>query len=418
MAPTPRSRWGIALTLVALAVIGWFTLRPAPADAEAAASVPWTCLFPCGDQSLRDAILNVALFVPLGFAAALVLPPVRALLLAVLVTATVEFIQSRYLLGRDPSLRDLLTNGLGAWLGILLSTRWRLLLFPAPRPALTLAVVAGVGWVATLAATGWLVRPSLPRSVYWGQWAPELGQFDSWRGQLLAAEVNGWPLPSGRLTESDRLRELLERDSVMVTARVILGPPTVELAPIVSVFDSDQREIFLLGQLGEGLVFRLRTGLRAAELGEQSVLLPRLPASAPGDTLLLQGGVAGGAWMLAANGPAGGVIRRVPFSAGLLWSGLVPFHPLLGKLASLWSGLWLGALLLPAAWWGGRVGAHGVAIGLGAALLLTLVTRVLGLPLPAPAEWLGSLAGGVAGGEFGRWSRGWSGRPQGSPLHY
>src|SRR5690606_15130251 len=148
------------------AIIGWFTLRPAPADAEAAARVAWTCLFPCGDQSLRDAILNVALFVPLGLAAALILPPLRALLLSVVVTATVELIQFRYLLGRDPSLRDLLTNTLGAGLGILLSTRWRTLLFPAPRPAVALTALGGIGWLATLLATGILLRPSLPRSVY------------------------------------------------------------------------------------------------------------------------------------------------------------------------------------------------------------------------------------------------------------
>lgn len=407
MAPNPRSGWGIGLTLLALAIIGWFTLRPAPADAEAAARVPWTCLFPCGDQSLRDAILNVALFVPLGLAAALVLPPLRALLLSVLVTATVEFIQFRYLLGRDPSLRDLLTNTFGAGLGILLSSRWRTLLFPAPRPSVALTAAGGLGWLAALLATGILVRPSLPRSVYWGQWAPELGQFDTWRGRLLAAEVNGWPLPSGRLPDSDHLRGLLEQDSVLVAARVILGPPTVDIAPIVSVFDSEQREIFLLGQLGEGLVFRIRSGLRAAELGELTLLLPHLPASGAGDTLLLQGGVAGRAWILAASGPAGDLVRRVPFSLGLLWSGLVPFRPLLGELASVWSGLWLGVLLLPAAWWAGRAGAHGVAFGLGAVLALVLVSRALGLSLPAPAEALGSLAGGAAGGWLGRRSRVW-----------
>lgn len=407
MAPNPRSGWGIGLTLLALAIIGWFTLRPSPADAEAAARVAWTCLFPCGDQALRDAILNVALFVPLGLAAALVLSPLRALLLSVLVTATVEFIQFRYLLGRDPSLRDLLTNTLGAGLGILLSTHWRTLLFPAPRPAACFTAVGGLGWLAALLATGILLRPSLPQSVYWGQWAPELGQFDTWRGQLLAAEVNGWPLPSGRLADSDHLRRLLEQDSVIVSARVILGPPTADIAPIVSVFDSEQREIFVLGQLGEGLVFRIRTGLRAAELGEQTLLLPRLPASGAGDTLLLQGGVAGRAWILAARGPAGGVVRRVPFSMGLLWSGLLPFRPLLGELAPVWSGLWLGVLLLPAAWWAGRAGAHGMAFGLGAVLALLLVSRVLGLPLPAPAEALGSLAGGVAGGWHGRRSRRW-----------
>ncbi|MBK7925306.1 MAG: VanZ family protein [Gemmatimonadetes bacterium] len=119
MALKPRSRWGLPLTLASLAIIGWFTLRPSLDDAEAAARLPWTCLYPCGDYGLRDAVLNVALFVPLGLALAAMGHPIRALLLVFLTTVSVEFAQYHWLIGRDASLRDILTNSLGGGIGVL-----------------------------------------------------------------------------------------------------------------------------------------------------------------------------------------------------------------------------------------------------------------------------------------------------------
>lgn len=417
MALKPRSGWGLPLTLASLAIIGWFTLRPAPDDAEAAARLPWTCLFPCGDYGLRDALLNTALFLPLGIGLGRLLPPRRALLLVALATVTVEFIQYRWLIGRDPSLRDILTNTLGGGLGLLIDRSWRRLLLPSPRGAVALAALAGLGWAGTVAGTALLVRPSLPVTTYWGQWAPDLGQFAHWEGTLLSASVQGWPLPSGRLADSGRLRALLLADSVLVEARVLVAPPTPGLASIVSVFDSEQREIFVLGQSGRGYVFRMRTGLNALELGEITPYLPDPPSTRPGDTLTLRGGVVHGAWFLSASSATGYAERRVPFGAGLLWSALLPYHPLLGPLGLVWSGLWLGALLFPAAYWAGRARVPGLVVAIGGVAGLWLISAMAGLATPPAAEWLGTAVGGLAGAGFGRWSREHGGRGAPATLH-
>ncbi|HMV32319.1 MAG: VanZ family protein [Gemmatimonadales bacterium] len=417
MALKPRSRWGLPLTLASLAVIGWFTLRPSPVDAEAASRLPWTCLYPCDDYGLRDAVLNVALFVPLGLGLAGLLRPWHAFLLALLTTVAVEFTQYQWLIGRDPSLRDILTNALGGAGGIWLAGRWRHVVLPAPRLAQGLMSAAAALWLATTAATATLLQPDLPTTVYWGQWAPELGQFAPWEGTVLSATVAGTPLPSGRLQNSGSIRTLLLQDSVLVEALVVAGPPSRDFAPIVSVFDSDQREIFVLGQRRADYFFRMRTGLNAIELGELTALLPDAPIAREGDTLRIRGGVVHGAWYVAVEADSGLVERWVPFEAGLLWAGLVPYHPVLGPLAALWSGLWLGALLFPAGYWAGRARVPGLVVAVGGVAGLWLISVTAGLATPPAAEWLGTAAGGLAGAGFGRWSLERGGRASPATLH-
>lgn len=398
-------------------MIGWFTLRPSLDDAEAAARLPWTCLYPCGDYGLRDAVLNVALFVPLGLALALMGHPVRALLLVLLSTVSVEFAQYHWLIGRDASLRDILTNSLGGGIGVLLAGAWRSLLLPPVRRSAWFAAVAAVLWVGGVALTAYLVRPSLPRSVYWGQWAPELGQFAPWGGTLLSASVDDQPLPVGRLRNSEDLRARLLQDSVLVEASIVTGPPTTGLASIVSVFDSEQREIFVLGQSGSGFAFRIRTGLSALELGELTAYLPDPPETRPGDTLTVRGGVVHGAWYVAVASATARVERWIPFEAGLLWGSLIPYHPVLGPLAALWSGLWLGALLFPAGYWAGRGRIPGLLVAGLAVGMLWLAGHFAGLAPPPAAEWVGTAVGGLAGTGVGRWSRGDARRVAPATLH-
>ncbi len=392
-------RWGVSLTLVALGTIAWFTLRPSPEDAEAAARTSFTCIFPCGDQSLRDAILNVILFIPLGFALRLWLPAGRAWLLTLLATCAIEFTQYSMLLGRDASLRDILTNALGGAIGVALVSHWRPLLLPDRRESRRLVAVGGGLWLIVVAATAWLIRPSLPSSTYWGQWAPELGQFDTWRGTLLDARVQGARMATGRMTNSEPVRAELLSDSVLVEATIITGPAPENVAPIASMFDSEQREIFVLGQLGHALVFRIRTGIRAIEMGGQMVMLDDV-FGAPGDSLHVFGGVVRGHWVLAAERRGARHEVRLPFSAGLLWTGLTPFGLFLDSHLLWLNGLWLAGLLMPVGYWLRRTGASPLAmalIGLGAALALGGIQLLAGLALPQLPEWAGALLGIPAG---------------------
>lgn len=399
MALSQRRRWGLSLTLLAICLIAGFTLRPSPEDAEAAARSPFTCLFPCGDQSVRDAVLNIILFIPLGLALRLWLPAGLAWLITLLYTCAIEFTQYHWLLGRDASLRDILTNALGGAIGVALVSHWRSLLLPRPSRSWQLVASAGAVWIGIIVGTGWLIRPSLPRSVYWGQWAPELGQFDTWGGRLLDARINGKRMPTGRMLTSEAVRSKLLSDSVLVTATIIAGPAPKHIAPIASVFDSDQREIFVLGQRGQGLVFRIRTGIRALEMGGQVVELADA-IGAPGDTLRIAGGVVRGQWVVWAE--HGGARRelRLPFSAALLWSGLMPIGIYL-EPGTVWlSALWLVGLLFPIGYWLRRTGAGAgvlLAISLGAALTLGGVALLAGLASPQWQEWAGPILGPLAG---------------------
>jgi hypothetical protein len=259
-------------------------------------------------------------------------------------------------------------------------------------------------WLVIVVATAWLIRPALPRSVYWGQWAPELGQFDSWQGTLLDARINGVRMPTGRMVTSEAVRSALLSDSVLVEATIINGIAPREIAPIASVFDSEQREIFVLGQRGRSLVFRIRTGIRALEMGGQAVILGDA-FGPPGDTMHVFGGAIHGQWVVAAERQGTRRELRLPFSAGLLWSGLTPFGVYLDPATTWLSAFWLGALLFPTGYWLGRAGVRPqirLALLLSSALALLGTYWLAGLGLPQWQEWAGTLLGPYFGGLVAR----------------
>jgi hypothetical protein len=394
------------LALLAFAVIGVFTLQSAPEEAEHVARLPWTCLFTCGDQALRDAVLNVILFVPLGLALRPLLPSRLALLLVALTTVSVEFTQYHWLLGRDASLRDILTNTAGGGIGIWLAGSWQGLLRPSPAWSARFTLAALVGWLAMVGVTGALVRPSMTPSLYWVQWAPELGQFDTWRGEVLGATINGDPLPSGRSYRTNQIRAQLLSDSVIVEASIVSGEPPRRLAPIVSMFDSYQREIFVLGQHRRTLAFNIRTGLRAIGLGDMYVRMDAFPGGQPGDTTLVAGGVVHGEWVLRAVHGSEVAEARIPMSPGLMWGALMPFFFVLGPNTAAFSAAWLAGTIAPGGYFAGRGPESGRRLAVAAAVAtlgLTAAALAPGLGFPPVAEYLGTLAGLAVGWGIARW---------------
>jgi len=360
-------------------------------------------------EGLRDALLNLILFIPLGAAFATWLRGRWAWLAPAVVTLLIEFSQYQWLVGRDASLRDLLTNTAGGVLGVSLVRGREALLRPGRSRARRLAGAALLAWLAIIGGSGLGMRRSLPETSYWGQWAPVLGHFAIYDGTVLDIRINDESLPNGLAANSARLRELLLEDSVLVSAKVISGEPPLEPAPIASVYDGLQEEIFVLGQSGDDLVFRVRNGLVAAGLAGQTIRMRDFPGHAPGDTVHVTGGVIRNHYLLRAEARAGGRSLTVPFSAGWGWTGLLPFPYLIGPEAALVTALWLGALMLPAGYWlgsgGGRAGSLGwivVVTGLG----LVGATALAGLPPGGWSEWLGSLTGGAAGWMLGRWADG------------
>lgn len=400
MARTPRRWVGPLLTGAVVLAIAWLTLRPAPKDAETAARSAFLCLYPCGVEGLRDAILNVVMFLPLGLALRLWLPRGVTALLCVLATLGIETTQWLFLVGRDASLRDLLTNTLGGLLGILLAEQGRALLRPPARRAARLAAGAMAGWLLVVAAGAFGVRPSMPHTAYWGQHVAELGQFEVYRGELLESFVAGVPFPNGRVSDSERLRAVLLGDSLVVRATVVSGPAPAGPAPILSIFDENQQQILALLQDGPGLSFAERTGLQEVELAGQTVHLPAFPGSRPGDTVHIAAGHRRGELFLRAT--SGHVTQEQRWERSPAWivTTLNPFVRRITPGSWLVEALVLGLLLLPAGYWVAwatpRAGAV-LVLGLPLSLGLGIATRLAGIPLGAPSLWAGSLLGGLAG---------------------
>ena len=380
--------------------IAWFTLRPSPEDISRVARTDFLCFYPCGEQELRDAVLNIALFLPLGLGLGRLLPAWAAFLLCVAGTCGIEYAQWGWLAGRDASLRDLVTNAAGGGLGVWLAHGWRAVLLPPPPLAGRLGFGAGLMWLALVGLTALGVQPSLPDTAWWGQWAPQLEQFEQWRGTLLDANLNGAPIPPGEAANTAELRQALASNQAIMAARILTGPQPAELAPIVSIFDGEQREIVVLGQRGPDLIFRIRTRMFASGLRGPLVRFPDALTLPPGEAVTVSGGIVDRGWQLKVTTATTTRSWNARWSAGLLWTGFLPFTYLIAPEAPLFNALWLGIMLLPAGYWLGRtpdVRRAVIALVLIVGLGLGVLAPLAGLS-PSPAlEWLGSLAGGAVG---------------------
>lgn len=394
-----RSHGRVAAALAALAIAA-ATLWPAPSQVAEVARTPIWCVL-CGDLGTVDVLLNLLLFVPLGLALrAAGLPLVRATLLAGGFSLAIELLQLG-IPGRDTSLSDFLTNTAGAALGAWLQGTWRGWAFAPPRLARRLALGATLAWLGQTALTAYAVRPALPRSVYWGQIAPELEQFERFRGEVLSGRVGPIPMASRRLDNSAEVRRVL-LDSGAVGAVAVPDGPTPGLAPIVSVFDREQREIVLLGQAGRDLVFRLRSHAFDLRLRPPAIRVPHAFPEAGGDTLRLAGRLSGRT--LEAEARGSGPVRRaaLDLSAQWGWSLLLPMRYYLGPEERWLSALWVAVWLVPIGYWtrrgrAGLIGPTALAAAFAAGVGLLAIPLAFGLRAPGWREWLAAPAGLLVG---------------------
>lgn len=397
---------GLLALAVGAVAVALLTLLPHPGQEELVRATPPTCLV-CGELGGVDVTLNLLLFVPIGLGLGLLgLPWPLAAAIGLGASGLVELLQMEVVAGRDASLSDLLTNSAGAALGAGLGRHWRSLLLPSARSAGALAAAWGLGWLALSTATGAGLRPAPTDATWYGQWAPDLGHLDRFRGEVLSARAGEAPLPPGRRDDSPAWEERLTRPDFSVTATILAGPPPTRLAPVVSVFDADQKEVVLLGQWGGDLVYRVRMAPARLRLRNPAVRLPGGLDAPPGSEIRIVGGTEGPRFTLASDGPGGRRSRVVPFSPHWTWALLLPYDYALGPEAGALTALWLLGMLLPLGWWGGRAGGRSPwAMGL---LLLAGVAglRVLLDFEPAPLlEWLGAGAGLALGLLLARASR-------------
>jgi VanZ family protein len=250
--PPPRRGAWPAVT-IAVALIAVATLLPGGPDTR----TPGACLS-CGSRALADAILNVALYAPLGAALGLAgVTTRRTILLGTVLSGTIELAQ-RWIPGRDASAGDVLSNVLGVTLGIVLVVTAKHWLQPTPRRSRMLAGGWTAGAVLATWATGVLLQPSFPSSTYFGQWTPDLGHLAWYRARVLTARIGTVAVPDGPAANSDTLRALLNARAA-ISVRAAAGPPVPTLGSLFSIYDDRHREIMLLGPDRDDLVYRFRT---------------------------------------------------------------------------------------------------------------------------------------------------------------
>jgi hypothetical protein len=121
---------------------------------------PFSYCFACDFRWLADAVLNVALFLPFGFAAAWHAKSFWKVVLAgALLSTAIELLQL-FVPGRDPELRDILSNTMGAILGAALAYRPRAWLAPTARRAMWFVGAAALGIFSVIAFTAVVLAPA------------------------------------------------------------------------------------------------------------------------------------------------------------------------------------------------------------------------------------------------------------------
>ena len=376
------------------------TLQSHPEMADRAAQSPVWCLV-CGAAGMRDVLLNLLLFVPIGLGLGLRgWAPGRATLAGFVVSLLIELVQFGALVGRDPSLSDLVTNTLGTLAGAALAGRWRAILAPTPVHARGAGLAGALCWIGVLYLGGWLQHTALPQTRWYGQWQAELGHLDLFRGSVLDVRLNGTRLPGHELGNSAAVRSVLATEDFELRVRAVAGTAPERLAPIFSIFDEHNTAILILGQTGTSVAFGIRTNASRVLVEQPPVILRGALDVQAGDTVMITGGMAQGHYVLGVRHRAGVIERRIPISPAWSWMHVFPWEYVIDSTAPALSALWLGALILPV----GYLLASGFSVAWGLVLTLALAALGLGtapgvtaLPSIEWQVWLGAGVGALAG---------------------
>lgn len=336
-------------TLVVLSLAAIVLVTMVPVSAADVSPAEWCFL--CGQLSGIDFVLNVALFIPLGVSLRVAgVSRLTSALLVIVATTTIELAQLT-IPGRISSSGDLVANIVGGGAGYALGGSLRTIVAPASRQAAGFLAAASALVLLIMWGTLWLFEPSPTPHPYWGQFAPELGQFAKFGGTVVDAQVGGESLRNGRLRNTDAVRALLEQDSIVVLASVHGGPPTEALAPAVSIFDGQQQEVMLLGREGTDLVFRVRR--RATEMGLRTPTItvwnafPSNGSDGADAPLQLKGTINGFVIAASSRSATNCESRSIKFRPTNGWAYLLPFEHLYTENGKRFTIIWVALVFSP-----------------------------------------------------------------------
>jgi len=382
------------------------------------------CLI-CGSFGTVDAFLNIALFVPLGFGLALSgIPGKRALVSMCVLSVLIETAQFLLISGRDSTLGDVLTNALGGALGFVIARYPRLWLRPRPRTARFLVAGWAMMWLILQIVSNIGFSVSIPRSVYYGQIARTLGSFAIFPGRVLSATIDDVELQDAVVADSQRFQQLLLQGGT-IAVMVIPANPTRGVAPIVRVADAEQRQMLLLAQDGDNLIFGVHTGAAALRLRSPLFALAGVFSagtsnlSTVNNSLSVTGRYRAGEVRMHSQGASGISDFHIVPTASLGWTQWLPFQWFIEgtPLEHVVSWLWIGLLVLPLGYWSAQA-KDSSRLGrlhwrwtlgpvFGAIIVfagLFLIPRALGLPPVPIGDWSATLGCLLIGLGLGRQS--------------
>src|SRR5438445_1083454 len=302
--------------------------------------IPFWCLG-CGDYALADAVANVALFVPLGWALARTGVPCSSGLAVVLKTTIgVEWLQYAVIPGRVASVADILANTLGGVIGLVLPHlhRW---VVETRRRAVCASFVYGVLLSACLEAGEATQAVLSPGTLDWTRGAADGSHYVPVTGLL--REVRG----DGVLITFDQWLDVPPAKGTDIVVALTSGRPDTGLAHVVIAWMPNGRGWMWLEQRDRDLHLHLASASDRARLRGHSVWLRHIMPMAAGERVTVRLVVRPFFYRISVETNAGPVVREARAGPGDGWRLVTPGEREWGLRTKVLTAGWMAALLWP-----------------------------------------------------------------------
>jgi VanZ like protein len=392
-------RVGALLATLGTIAILVLTLYPSPEQMPYSVLTPLLCIV-CGPHGGADVLLNLLLFTPMAAGLRLLGWPWRRVVVsAALLSLAVEFLQYFVVIGRDASLSDLLTNTAGAAIAAGLAPHLQRLLVPDRIRARRLFLGAVALWLGVLVVSVRAMMPWVPSGRLRNDCTRSQDKPEVFVGTVRSVMLNRVRLPcDAEIPEESRLRRALESGLAELDVVAASGNPAARR--LILAVRVPRGYLLVLAQQGRSAT--ISTPTAGNHLGFYSPIL-RLPRAFPpvqGISVRLHAGIHDRRMRIASDYSGQRQMVEVALSPSHGWTGIVPWGIQPGGRFRLATALWIGILLLPAAYWAGFIRAPGWALG---RMLTALAVGLGGLPVLTgypPVHW-SEWVGGCLGVAFG-----------------
>jgi hypothetical protein len=383
-----------------LAAILVATLSPNPGQALSSAATPLLCLV-CGEAGGTDVFLNLLLFAPMATGLRLMdWPWRRVVVVAAVLSCTVEYLQFAVVVGRDSSLSDVLTNTTGAAAAAALAPWLPRVVVPGPVLGRRLFLGAAGGFLALLAFFALGFQPSVPSGALRSDCTEYLAWIGVWSGTVDLAVVDGDTLPCNQdLADGAPIRSALAAGNTTLRVHAVSGNPTRGWASVYAL-RTGWEPLLTLMQDGNSAVFSVPSVTRRVRLFPLQLQLPGAFPLKAGIPLDLRAGQQGRRIWISSSYSGTRRSAEVTLSPSLGWTSLVWRRLEPGPALRILTGLWLGLIILPAGYWAGFLRHRAWGPGAVTAVLvagLGLLPSLTGYPPAHWSEWLGGFLGAILG---------------------